>query len=98
MGSTMAWDALVVVIILIVGLAASAFWIWAIVDVVKVPDDSMFKAGTKLVWVLVIALTHVVGALIYLVVGRPESGSRSGEASPQADPVRLPPPPPGSIG
>lgn len=94
----MAWEALGVVILLIVGLAASVFWIWAIVDVVKVPDDSMFRAGTKLVWVLLIAITHVVGAVIYLVVGRPEPGTRSGEVSPQADPVRPPPPPPGSIG
>jgi hypothetical protein len=32
-------------------LAAASFivWIWALVNVVKVPDDSMFKAGNKLV-------------------------------------------------
>jgi hypothetical protein len=31
-------------------LATFIVWIWAIVDVVKVPDDSKVKAGSKLVW------------------------------------------------
>src|SRR5687767_3106139 len=26
--------------------------IWSLIDAIKVPDDSMFKAGTKLIWVL----------------------------------------------
>jgi len=74
------------------------FWVWALVDVVKVPDDSKFKAGTKLVWVLVIVITGVIGAIIYLVVGRPAPGSRPAALSHPADPSRLPPPPPGAMG
>lgn len=85
-------------IVFILGLAAFAFWIWAIVDVVKVPDDSMFKAGSKLVWVLVVVLAGVVGAIIYLVVGRPAPGSRGARLSPPADPNQPPPPPPGAVG
>jgi hypothetical protein len=79
-------------------LAAVAFWIWALVDVVKVPDDSMFKSGSKLIWVLVIVLA---GAIVYLVVGRPApramapSGGALGDRLP-ANP-NLPPPPPGAI-
>lgn len=65
---------------------------------VKVPDDSMFKAGNKLVWVLVIALTGVVGAIIYLVVERPSPGGRSGGSAPPPVPNLPPPPPPGAIG
>jgi uncharacterized membrane protein len=81
-------------------LAATCFivWIWALVDVVKVPDDSMFKAGNKLVWVLVIVLTGVVGAIIYLVVGRPSPDGRPGGPAPPPDPNLPPPPPPGAIG
>jgi hypothetical protein len=72
---------------LLIWLAATAVWIWAIVDVVKVPDDSMFRAGNKLIWVLVVVLTHVIGAIIYFAVGRPEPGRGSGPGAP------LPPPP-----
>ena len=88
-------NGLLVLIFLAIGIAAFAFWIWAIVDVVKVPDDSMFKAGNRLIWVLVIVLTGLIGAIIYLVVGRPEP---SGPTRTPIDPNQLPPPPPGAIG
>lgn len=94
----MSSDAPAVVIILILGLAAFIFWVWALVDVVKVPDDSMFKAGNKLVWVLVIVFTGVIGAIVYLVVGRPAPGSRPSGPPTALDPNQPPPPPPGSIG
>jgi hypothetical protein len=64
-----------------------ALWIFALVDCIRVPDDSMYRSGTKLIWIIVIALTQVIGAIIYLVIGRPEAGTR-----PLA--VRMPPPPP----
>jgi hypothetical protein len=69
--------------------------IWALVDAIKVPDDSMYQAGGKLVWVLVILLGGFIGATIYLVVGRPKNGGRS-RSGPQWD-DRLPPPP-GTVG
>lgn len=90
-----------VIIILGLGLAAFIVWVWALVDVVKVPDDSVFRAGSKLVWVLVIVLTGVVGAIIYVVVGRPSPGGRAGGSASFADPNQPPPPPPpppGAIG
>jgi hypothetical protein len=64
-----------------------ALWIFALVDCIRVQDDSMYRSGTKLIWIIVIALTQVIGAIIYLVIGRPEAGTR-----PLA--VRMPPPPP----
>jgi hypothetical protein len=71
--------------------------IWALVDAIKVPNDSMFKAGNKLIWVLVIVLTGMIGAIIYLVVGRPEPGGHpAGRTS--IDPNQPPPPPPGALG
>ena len=50
-------------------LAAVAFWIWALVDAVRAPEDS-YRTGSKLVWVVVIAVTQFVGAVIYYLVGR----------------------------
>jgi phospholipase D-like protein len=58
-------------LILLVILALAALWVWALVDAIRVPDDSDYRAGTKLVWILVIALTGFIGAAVYLAVGRP---------------------------
>ncbi len=52
-------------------LAGAAFWIWALVDAVRVPDDSLYRAGNKVVWVIVIALLGALGGIIYVLVGRP---------------------------
>jgi hypothetical protein len=54
--------------------------IWALVDAIKVPDDSMYQAGGKLVWVLVILFGGFVGAIIYLVIGRPRVVAGPGAA------------------
>jgi putative effector of murein hydrolase LrgA (UPF0299 family) len=54
--------------------AVLILFVYALVDAIKVPDDSMYRAGNKLIWVLVILLVPVViGPLIYLTVGRPIS-------------------------
>ena len=58
-------------LILLLVLALVAVWVWALVDAIRVPDDSRYRAGTKLLWVLVIALTGLIGAALYLAVGRP---------------------------
>jgi phospholipase D-like protein len=55
----------------IIVVLGTIFWIWMIIDVVQVPDDSMFKAGNKLVWILIIVFTQFIGAAIYWFVGRP---------------------------
>jgi Phospholipase_D-nuclease N-terminal len=70
-------------------LAGLAVWIFALVDCIRVPDDSMFQNGTKLIWVIVIVLASIVGAIIYLVIGRPKAGARPMHRS-----VPPPPPPP----
>ena len=59
------------VLILLVVLALVALWIWALVDAIRVPDDAHYRAGTKLIWILVIVLTGFIGAAVYLAVGRP---------------------------
>jgi hypothetical protein len=59
------------VLILLVVLALAALWIWALVDAIRVPDDADYRAGTKLIWVLVIVLTGFIGSAVYLAVGRP---------------------------
>jgi hypothetical protein len=73
--------------VMVFGIIGLAVWIWALVECLQVPDDSMYKTGTKLIWVLVIVLAQFVGAIVYFAVGRP---SRDARARPPSD---LPPPP-----
>jgi hypothetical protein len=58
-------------VFLVIFVAAVAFWIWALVDAVRVPDDSLYRAGNKVVWVIVIVLLGALGGIIYVLVGRP---------------------------
>jgi type VI protein secretion system component VasK len=66
-------------------------WIWALVDAIQVPDDSMYRSGTKIVWVLVIVFLQLIGAIVYLAIGRPAKGSAPQAAN--SDSSGLPPPP-----
>jgi len=85
----MGW--IVVLLFVLVPIAALVVWIFALVDCIQVPDDAMYQSGTKLIWVLVIVLTNVIGAIIYLAIGRPEQGiARATHAVPPPPP---PPPP-----
>lgn len=78
-------------LVLLLGIAATVVWIWALVDCIQVPDDSMYRSGTKLIWVLVIVFATLIGAIVYLAIGRPDATSVA-----MARPSALPPPPPPS--
>jgi hypothetical protein len=86
------------VFIIVLGIASLAFWIWALVDAIRVPDDRYYQSGTKLVWVLVIVLLQVIGAIVYLVAGRPSKAVREGMKAGAAPPGAMPPPPPPPAG
>jgi hypothetical protein len=87
----------------LVWLVGVVLMIWALIDCIKVPDDSMYRAGNKLIWVLVILFANVVGAIIYFAVGRPSPGATAGSAGspvpmaglpgPTGDVPPMPPPP-----
>jgi hypothetical protein len=68
-------ELLVVFIFALAGLAAFGVWIWALIDAIRTPDGA-FRAGTQLIWVLVILFGNLLGAIIYLAVGRPASPGR----------------------
>jgi len=53
----------------VIGIAGTILWIWMIVDcATKEPSEG----NEKLIWILIIVLTHWIGALIYLFVRRPQ--------------------------
>lgn len=86
------------VVFLLFFVANLVLVIWALVDAIRVPDDSMFKAGNKLVWVIVIVFTGFIGAIVYLATGRPSPRTRAATPPPSLDPTQLPPPPPSASG
>lgn len=65
-------DFLVLLIIpffLLVGLAMLAVWVWVLVDcATKEPSEG----NDKIVWILVIVLTGILGAIIYVFARRPK--------------------------
>jgi Phospholipase_D-nuclease N-terminal len=56
-----------IIIVMIISLAAFAFWIMTIIDIAK----SEFKGSNdKVIWLIVTILLGVLGALIYHFVGK----------------------------
>lgn len=46
-------------------LALSAFWVWMLVDVIK---RDFKDSNEKIIWVLVIIFTHLIGAVLYYLI------------------------------
>ncbi|MFA6240768.1 MAG: PLD nuclease N-terminal domain-containing protein [Candidatus Hydrogenedentales bacterium] len=62
-------------LLLFFGVAGTVLWIWMLIDcAVNEPSTG----NDKIVWILVIVLTHGLGALIYLLVRRPARMARYG--------------------
>jgi len=60
----------------LLSLAATAFWIWMIIEAAtKEPAEE----SNKIVWVLVVVLLHLLGAAIYYFVRRPERIRKYGQ-------------------
>ena len=52
---------------IVVGLMV--LWIWTLIDCIK---NESIEGNERIVWVVVIGVTHWIGALIYLIVRRPQ--------------------------
>ena len=59
------WILIIVALALL--LASIGFWIYTIVDIVK---SNFQDETTKIIWLLVVVLTGVLGSLIYWIFGR----------------------------
>lgn len=70
------WAEIVVILMLLLvvplTVAAFAFWIWMLVHAIQ---NKSLSDGEKVAWVLVIALVHFLGALLYFFVGRPKAAA-----------------------
>jgi DMSO reductase anchor subunit len=56
-------------IFMAIGVLATVFWVWMIIDVAKNEPDN---GNDKIVWILVVVLAGVIGAAVYYFVRRPE--------------------------
>jgi hypothetical protein len=54
----------------IIALAVLAFWIWMLIDAIRRTPS---EGNTKLIWILVIILAGIIGALVYFFVQRPKN-------------------------
>ena len=65
----------IMLMFLLFGLCGTGLWIWMIVDCAT---NEPSEGNDKLVWMLVIVLTHWIGALIYLIARRPQRIAQHG--------------------
>jgi hypothetical protein len=60
---------MIMLVFLTLAVGSLAFWIWAIVDcATKEPSEG----NDKIIWILVIVFTHLIGAILYVLIRRPE--------------------------
>jgi nitrate reductase gamma subunit len=52
-----------------IGIGVTVFWIWMLIDCAMKESS---EGNDKLIWILVILLTHLLGALVYYLVRRPQ--------------------------
>jgi hypothetical protein len=62
-------EVFLLLVILGIGVLGTAFWIWMLIDcVMKEPSEG----NERLVWVVIVVFTHIIGAAIYFFVRRPK--------------------------
>ena len=68
------------------GLALFAFWVWAVIDVIST-DRILVRNMEKNLWLLLVILVPSVGAIAWLVAGRPVNAG----FAPGSTAIRRPP-------
>jgi uncharacterized membrane protein YidH (DUF202 family) len=63
-------ELLLVLLVFPFTLAIFAFWVWMLVHAIQ---NRGLTDSERIVWVIVIVFLHVLGALLYLLIGRPKA-------------------------
>ena len=53
----------------VIGIGGTVFWIVMLIECATKEADT---GNTKVVWIIILVFTHIIGALIYFFVRRPE--------------------------
>ena len=56
-------------LILLIAIGGTIFWIAMIIECATQEPDT---GNTKIVWIIIVVFTHIIGALLYYFVRRPE--------------------------
>ena len=68
-------EVFLILIVLGIGVLGTAFWIWMLIDcLTKEPSEG----NDRLVWVIVVVSTYIIGAAIYFFVRRPQRRAQLG--------------------
>jgi sterol desaturase/sphingolipid hydroxylase (fatty acid hydroxylase superfamily) len=59
----------------LLGVLGTVFWIWMLIDCASNESD---QGNNKIVWIIIILLTHLLGAMIYYFVRRPQRMAETG--------------------
>lgn len=59
-----------------IGVLATIFWVWMIIDVAKNEPEN---GNDKIMWILIVVLAGVIGAAVYYFVRRPERMEKFGK-------------------
>jgi hypothetical protein len=62
-------EVLLILCILPLSALSLAFWIWMLIDAAQ---NRGLDQNERIVWVIVVALLHFIGALVYFFAGRPK--------------------------
>lgn len=65
---------ILILFFVLLGLVGFVIWLWALISAIK---NSRLDSNMRLVWILVIVLTQIVGAILYLVIGNRTTGTSS---------------------
>ncbi|WP_027502960.1 PLD nuclease N-terminal domain-containing protein [Rhodococcus sp. UNC363MFTsu5.1] len=65
------------------GLVMLALWVFCIVDVLTC-EDHQVRHLPRIGWILIVLLIPTVGSLLWLILGRPQSGARQQSGRPYA--------------
>ena len=58
----------------VIGLVFLVLWIWALIDVIRTPDSQQ-RSLPKPAWFFIVLLFFVLGALAWIVFGRPRGAA-----------------------
>ena len=62
-------------VVLVLFLVASVFWIWAIIDCIT---NRSLTDGEKVVWVLLLVFMHLIGTVLYYFLAPGRGSVRPG--------------------
>jgi len=64
-----------------IGILGMIFWVWMLIDCAM---NEPSEGNDKVIWVIIIIFTHIIGAMLYFFVRRPARIRAAEEAPPNA--------------